>query len=84
MVDSGSSMVRWDLKNSGLKRKGLKEDKEPTTLPALSRNKASMVKRINKEWIQFEGAKTKASWGFKDLRFNRPTSLFKKESAIRA
>ena len=84
MVCSGSSMVKCELKYMGLKQKGLKEDKAPITLPALSRNKASKLKRIKKECMELEGARIKASPLFKPWRLSKPTSLLGKVFAISA
>ena len=65
-----------------LKRKGLNEGKALTTLPALSKNMTSILKRIKKEWIQLEGLRIRASPFLRELRLSKPTRRLKKVSAI--
>lgn len=82
ITPEGNSRVKTDLKYILVRRQGFSGVIVFITRFWLSRNKTSIGKRIKKEWIQWEGAKIRASPFFKELRLSKPTRRVKEVLAI--
>jgi hypothetical protein len=74
-VPAGNSITCWACQKTGEIRNGARASSLPTTLPWLSRNKASIAKRMKKVWILLQRVRTKESPVSREDRFSKPTNL---------
>ena len=84
MVPHGSSMVKAALKYGGVNRKGLRWGIAFIIRLFLSTNKASMVNRINRVWMELQGFNIRPSPALSLDLFNRPIIRLKGLSATTA